>query len=241
MPDATPPFAWRIGEHVTIVGDTGTGKSFLLAKGLLPMREYVVVFLTKRDPRDTALWTRAGYHFIRHAREINDRRFNRFVLQPRYSQQAIEGFRLFERVYRQGRWTIVVDEFLLAERIGLREQIERVLTQGRSDEITVVVGQQRPVITSRFAISQSTHVISFRVEGRDAKTLADATTSRILPYVDEDKATPETPVLAEHDFIYYNRARRILVRGNARAFNGILVRPGEVAKSGPSAIDNARA
>lgn len=239
----SPPFSWKIGEHFTIIGDTGTGKSYLLANGLLPLREFVVVFLTKSDPRDTALWTKAGYHFIRRARDIDDGRYSRFVLQPKYSQQAVEGWRLFERVYRQGRWTIVVDEFLLAERIGLREQIERLHTQGRSDGITVVVGQQRPVITSRFAISQSTHVISFRVEGRDAKTLADATTSRILPYVDEDKATREIPALMGHDFVYYNRAKRFLARGNARNLSQLIVRAGTKSpeKLSPKSLDTAPA
>lgn len=240
MVDA-PPFPWKIGEHFTVIGDTGTGKSFLLANGLLPLREFVVVFLTKSDPRDTALWQRAGYHFIRRARDIDDGRYTRFVLQPKYSQQAVEGWRLFERVYRQGRWTIVVDEFLLAERIGLREQIERLHTQGRSDGITVVVGQQRPVQTSRFAISQSTHLISFRVEGRDAKTLADATTSRILPYVDEDKETREIKTLDGHDFVYYNRAKRYIARGNAKTIARLIVRSGSPRKSGQESLDIAAA
>jgi hypothetical protein len=233
----SPPFAWNVGEHVSIIGDTGTGKSYVLARGLLPLREYVVVFLTKRDERDTKLWKDAGYHFIREAKGIDDTRYSRFVLQPKYEKQAIEGYRLLERVYRQGRWTVVIDEFLLAERLGLREQIERLFTQGRSDKVSVVVGQQRPVVTSRFAISQSTHIISFRVDGRDAKTLSDATTTRILPYLDEKHSTREIPAVEGHDFAYMHRARRYVGRGNARAFGALLVRPGDLAKSRQKGLD----
>lgn len=236
-PDS-PPFAWNVGEHVSIIGDTGTGKSYVLANGLLPLREYVVVFLTKKDERDTKLWKDAGYHFIREAKGIDDTRYSRFVLQPAYAKQAIEGWRLFERVYRQGRWTVVVDEFLLAERLGLREQIERLHTQGRSDKVSVVVGQQRPVITSRFAISQSTHIISFRVDGRDAKTISDATTTRVLPFLDEKYQTKETPVLQGHDFVYIHRAKRFVGRGNAKSFGGLLVRPGDLAKSRQKPLDS---
>lgn len=241
MADETPPFPWKIGEHVAIIGDTGTGKSVLTARGLLPLREYVVVFLTKSDPRDTRLWKSAGYKFIREAKEIDNARYSRFVLQPAYSKQAIEGWRLFERVYRQGRWTVVIDEFLLAERLGLREQIERLHTQGRSDGITVVVGQQRPVVTSRFALSQSTHVISFRVDGRDAKTIADATTTRVLPFLDEKYSTPEIPALDGHDFVYIHRGKRYVGRGNAQSFGSILVRPGLLQKSRQVSLDKAPA
>jgi hypothetical protein len=242
-----PPFAWRVGDHATVIGDTGSGKTYLLAKALLPMREFSVVFVTKEDKRDTALWTSAGYHIIRKAKEIDDTRYSRFVLQPRYSQQAVEGWRLFERVYRQGRWTIVVDEFLLAERLGLREQIERLLTQGRSDGITVVVGQQRPVITSRFALSQSTHVISFRIDGDDAKTLGERTTSRILPFVNENynrsptRNPDKSALLGDHEFVYYHRAARFLGVGKAQTLGRLLARPGDIEKSRRSAIDSAPA
>lgn len=247
MNDA-PPFPWKIGDHVTVVGDTGSGKSVLLAKGLLPLREFVVVFLTKKDERDTALWKSSGYRFIRHAKDIDDPRYSKFVLQPRYHEQAIEGFRLAERVYRQGRWTIVFDEFLLAERLGLTSQIERLLTQGRSDGITVVVGQQRPVITSRFAISQSTHIFTFVVEGRDAFTLGEVS-PRLLPLISEKwreqsshrAEAAATPMLREHEFAYYHRKYRVVSRGTVRTMGGILVRPGNLAKSRQLSLDNARA
>jgi DNA helicase HerA-like ATPase len=242
--DAAPPFPWKIGEHVVVIGDTGTGKTYVLANGLLPLREYVVVFVTKSDPRDTSLWQRAGYHIIRRAKDIDDDRYSRFVLQPRYSQQAVEGWRLLERIYRQGRWTVCIDEFMLAERLGLKEQIERLHTQGRSDGISVVVGQQRPVVTSRFAISQSTHVITFRVEGRDAVTLSEATSPRLLPLISEkwraahpveSRAIPE---LREHEFAYYHRGRRFVGRGNARAISRLILRPGVITqKSDTESLD----
>lgn len=241
------PFPWKIGDHVTVIGDTGSGKSVLLARGLLPMREYVVVFLTKKDARDTDLWRNAGYRFIRRASDINDARYSKFVLQPKYSDQAREGWRLFELVYRQGRWTIVIDEFYLATKLGLGEQIDRLLTQGRSDAITVVVGQQRPVATSRFAISQSTHIFTFVVEGRDADTLIEASTPRLYPLISERwrerasnrKVAEATPILRTHEFAYYHRKERVVGRGYTQTIGGLLVRPGELAKSSQKSLDTA--
>src|SRR5207247_4147175 len=99
---SAPPFPWEIGDHCAVIGDTGSGKSYFLANGLLAMREYVVVFLTKTDPRDTALWKAAGYKFIRHAKDIDDARYSRYVLQPHKHEQAREGWRLIQKVQRQG-------------------------------------------------------------------------------------------------------------------------------------------
>lgn len=248
--NAAPPFPWKIGDHVTVIGDTGSGKSYLLANGLLPMREYVVVFLTKFDPRDSELWKRAGYRFVRKAADIDDQRYSRFVLQPRLHEQAREGWRLAKKVYRQGRWTVVFDEFWLAERLGLRDEIETLLTQGRSNQLTVVVGQQRPVVTSRFAISQSTHVFTFVVEGRDADTLGESATPRLLPLISErwrsqasHRAEAEsTPMLREHEFAYYHRKHRTVARGTVQTLPGILIPPGrDLAKSRRESLDTVGA
>lgn len=213
-----PPFAWVPGEHVSAIGDTGTGKTYLLSR-LLRMRRYVVVFKTKADKDDDDKWR--GFHRIREAKALGDERYDRFLLDPKYERQAIEGYRMLDRVWRQGGWTVCVDELWYAEKLGLTLDIERLLTQGRSQGISVVIGQQRPVGTSRFAISQTTHLFTFRVEGRDAKTVAEASTPRILPVIE---------TLTGHDFAYYNRAQRIVATGNARALGRVILSPGEIAE-----------
>lgn len=229
MTDPQPPFPWIPGEHVAAIGDTGTGKTYLLSK-LLRLRNYVVVFKTKPDPDDDSKWS--GFHRIRTARGIRNERHNWFVLEPEYSQQAIEGYRLFDAVWRMGSFTVCIDELWYTEKLGLAPYIDRLLTQGRSKGISVVIGQQRPVATSRFAISQTTHLFTFRVEGRDGKTIAEATTPRILPVLD---------TLTGHDFAYYNRAKRWVGTGNARALASLIRPPGAIAKSGDKAIDTGAA
>lgn len=225
----SPPFAWLPGEHVTAIGDTGTGKTYLLAE-LVRMRRYVIVFKTKADPDDDSKWR--GFHRAARAKSMDNVRHEHILLDPEYRYQTREGVEMLERVYVQGGWTVVIDELWIAERIGLKHQIERLLTQGRSKGISVVLGQQRPVTTSRFAISQTTHLFTFRTEGRDGKTVAEATTPRILPVIDS---------LTGHDFAYYNRAKRFVGTGNARALNRLIVPSGRLAKSGAKPVDNAPA
>lgn len=223
---ASAPFPWMPGEHMAVIGDTGTGKTYLLANAILPMRRYVVVFKTKADKDDDTKWK--GYHRIRRARGITDNRYDRFLLDPTYREQAREGYDLLERVWRQGSWTIVIDEGWYTEKLGLQPYIERLLTQGRSQDISVVFGQQRPVATSRFVISQCTHLFTFRVEGRDADTIAEATTPRLLPYISEryaERTHDTSRLLSGHDFAYYHRATRTVGVGNARTVGQLLRAP----------------
>lgn len=211
-PQAQPPFVWRPGEHACVVGDTGTGKSYLQSTALLRYREYVVVFKTKPDPDDDEKYR--GFYRARTHRALSDTRRSRILLEPRYREQAREGYDMLQAVYRMGGWTVCIDELWYAEKIGLAPTIEMLLTQGRSKGITVVIGQQRPVTTTRFAISQTTHFFSFRVEGRDSKTIAEATTPRILPVLDS---------LTGFNFAYYNRRARYVGVGNAKRLGALLI------------------
>lgn len=214
---ADAPFPWRPGEHVAVVGDTGTGKTFLLAKGLLRMRRYVVVFKTKPDKDDGEKWR--GFHRIKRARDMNDGRYERFLLEPKYERQAIEGYEMLNAVWRQGGWTCVIDEGWYAEQLGLRPFIDRLLTQGRSQDISVVYGQQRPVESSRFVISQCSHLFTFRVEGRDGKTIAEATSPRILPVIEN---------LTGYEFAYYHRPSRTVDTGTTARLGAIIRQPGKI-------------
>jgi hypothetical protein len=229
MPSSpTPPFPWRPGEHVAAIGDTGTGKTYLLARGLLNLRNYVVVLKTKPDKDDATKW--AGFLRIRKAKGMQNERYSRFLLEPEYREQAVEGWRMSEAVWRQGSWTVVYDEEWLAEKIGLTDQIERLLTQSRSKNVSVVSGMQRPVGNSRFVISQSTHVFCFRVEGRDAKTVAEATSPRILPVLES---------LHGHEFAYYNRATRYVGKATTATLGSLIVAPGNLSKRSEGSIDTA--
>jgi hypothetical protein len=219
MPEETDglPTTWKVGEHIAAVGDTGTGKTYLVSK-LVELRQYVVIFRTKPDDIKFP-----GFRKARTVAALDDLYETRILLQPVHSQQMRQGYELLTRVWDQGGWTLVIDEEWYCEaRLHLTEWIETLLTQGRSKKISVIVGMQRPARVSRFAISQCTHLFSFRVEGRDLQTIKEATTPRIVEPIQS---------LTGHDFTYYHRGKRIVTIGNARALGRVM--RGSARDSGP--------
>lgn len=202
------PSIWKVGQHIAAVGDTGTGKTYLVSK-LVELRNYVVILRTKPDDIKFD-----GFRKVRTAKALHDQTHSRLLLQPEYSRQGREAFDMLETVWQQGGWTIVIDElWYLTKILGLGFMADKLLTQGRSKDISVIVGMQRPAQISRFAISQCTHLFTFRVEGRDLQIIKESTTPRIVSAVSS---------LTGHKFAYYNRASRDIALGDAKYLERIL-------------------
>jgi DNA helicase HerA-like ATPase len=202
------PTTWQVGQHIAAVGDTGTGKTYLVSK-LVELRQYVIIFRTKPDDIKFE-----GFRKATTVDAMDNLYETRILLQPKHGQQMRQGYELLTRVWRQGGWTVVIDEEWYVEaRLHLTEYVETLLTQGRSKKISVIVGMQRPSRISRFAISQCTHLFTFRVEGRDLQTIKEATTPRIVEPI---------AALTGHDFVYYHRGKRIVATGNARRLDAII-------------------
>lgn len=149
---------WRQGEHVTLIGPTGAGKT-TLARSILPSRTYTLVLATKpKDPllrsfhdhRLTRTWPAAG---------------PRIILWPRIERtEDIDGQRAIIRqvlrdVYRAGGWTLYLDECrYITEYLGLGRTVELLWIQGRSMGVTVVASAQRPRHLPLAAYSQASHL-----------------------------------------------------------------------------------
>lgn len=205
---------WAQGEHVCIVGTTGSGKTYLENR-LLKLRKWVIFFRTKAEGRDDPLdgdWRRA-----RSTTEISTLH-NYWLLEPAYERQHAEGVLLLRKARQEGSWTIAIDELYGATlpHVNLEQQINWGLTQGRSAGITMVCGMQRPSRVTRFALSEATHSFIFSTDGRDAtEILAQSITPRLktcLPRLDWNK----------HQFAYYNRKTRKLLISDASQLERFL-------------------
>lgn len=204
------PVAWQQGEHVGIVGRTGQGKTYLMRE-LLAYRGHAVFLRTKDDTIDLP-----GFVRRRHAEAMDGMYAERILLDPEYHRQTFESYHMLERAFRQGGWTVAIDELWYVEGLGLKRSIDKLWTQGRSLGVTVLAGMQRPSQISRFALSQCRHFFIFACEGRDAAVITDATSPRMKFAI---------PQIEGHDFVYYNAATGDLKFGNANKLSAIFGQP----------------
>lgn len=196
---------WRPGEHLALVGKTGSGKT-VLTRSLLSIRDYVVVFGTK--PRDASLYEpleRQGF-------EITDR-FNpeetdrpKLIFRPPLGDLSREGraaqreaFRAaLDGIYRVGSWCVVLDEVrYLSEQLRLVEELNLLWLQGRSLGISIVAGTQRPVSVPLNMFEMATHHFAFRMPGRDDR-------ARASDYLGDlrEVAFQTMAELPRHEFLY---------------------------------------
>ena len=208
LPVSPGPIPWKQGEHMAIIGDTGSGKTFLEAR-LMELRDNVVVCRTKPDDIKFP-----GFKVVRTATAMDVT--GRYLLTPKYERQAIEIADALTKAWEQGHWTIAIDELYYATNmLKLDAYVNRLLTQGRSKRITVITGMQRPAWISRFALSQSTHTFLFVTEGRDTTTISQALSPRLAAVVGE---------LRKHEFVYFHRPSRTIRRGYAQNLEGLIVK-----------------
>lgn len=165
---------WRQGEHVTLIGPTGQGKTFL-CREILNQRDFVVFVATK--PKDTIVEELEGdgYHVSRKWTP----QYDRLVLHPVRRRSAEEDQqdsrneigRMLDSVYVQGGWTVALDELrYVTGTLNLQKRVETLWLQGRSLGVTVVAGVQRPRHVPLEAYSQAQHLYLWRT--RDRKDLA---------------------------------------------------------------------
>ena len=158
---------WRQGEHVSYIGPTGSGKT-TLAVELLGVRRHVVALATK--PRDSTMdrLIRDGYRKIKTwpPPRVGG---SRVVLWPPFrddsdlpNQQAVMASAL-RGAFTEQSWTIFADElWYLGTELRLDHLLRIIWTQGRSLDVTLVGGTQRPAHVPLLAYDQATHLFFFR-------------------------------------------------------------------------------
>lgn len=211
---------WRQGEHITLVGPTGRGKTELEIS-LLASHPWVVFLGTKRiDPTQDKLRA-AGYRIISDPAELNPELATRFVFRPRFPKTTASELKrahtlvfreLLMRAYRQTGWTIAADELrYIAHFLGLTDELMLLWLQGRSQGSTVIGGTQRPRFIPLEAYDQATHLFFWRDKDR-------ANVDRVaeIAGIDRRTATAIVPNLPLHNVLYVNTATDDMFVTNTR-------------------------
>jgi hypothetical protein len=145
---------WEQGQHVTLIGPTGRGKTEALVR-LLERRRYVIFLGTKKRDDTQRRLTGMGYVTVTDARQIEPDIHRRIILRPKFPADASAAdlrahhHRVFReglmRAFRQENWTVAIDEArYITDFLGLTAEVNLLLLQGRSQGNSVVAGTQRP-------------------------------------------------------------------------------------------------
>lgn len=204
---------WKHGEHMTLIGKTGSGKTHL-ALALLDLRTYSLIMATKR--RDPLLTEASrGYTVVESMREIPRTAdgvpvHRRVIVWParaiedqesRLKAQQAALKETLAVAERQGYWTVLSDETMwLYDRLRLQRELDSVWYQGRSSGLSFVACAQRPTRVPRLMISQASHLfLSYVSDKRDLEPLRDIAgvvppeiLEAVLPTLDWER----------HEFLY---------------------------------------
>lgn len=169
---------WKADQHLSLIGPVGRGKTFT-ARQLLTRRPGRTLILAPKGPDPTLDgW---GHKINRwppgpFVPRPKDGAW-RLLLQPPVKRTKDlpamkESFgKALEQVFRQGDWTIYVDELqVLADprMMGLGKLVEQLLVMGRSRKISVVSSIQVPRWAPKAAFDQASHVLMWRQRDKPA-------------------------------------------------------------------------
>jgi ABC transporter len=188
---------WRPGQHLTILGPTGTGKTTLMM-ALVERRDPVVVIATKRRDSLIRRLERSGWQIVGTVEELRkaarstvlERYFGdgqtrprRLVLwasppgsiRARRKAQAEEIRRALDYAYSAGGWTVAVDESLyLAQDLRLEPELRALWHEGRSSGVSLVCASQRPSWLPRSGYSAASFLLMFSTnDANDVVRLRD--------------------------------------------------------------------
>jgi ATP:corrinoid adenosyltransferase len=180
---------WKQDQHVGMIGPTDSGKS-TLTYAILPRRKYTTFFGTKIHDKTLDQFAKSGeYERLTDwpprvgmhpwKRDATADEMPRRLLWPK--AQSLDDVKkmtpVFRRavndIYAQGGWCVVWDEFWMQTKIlDMDEESRILLQQARSNNISFVMGAQRPSRIPLEMFDQTTHLFFWRDnDERNLKTM----------------------------------------------------------------------
>jgi len=170
-PDASITIPQR-GERLLLIGQTGSGKSVLASQLIERAPAPVFVLDSKGEPAVQSIEERV--HSMGQLRGMRREEAPDYVLIQPSVEEVADPASLDEYVRIIHEWhtpaTLYIDELYMMHNGGRAYPgLIGAYTRGRSAGLTLIGGTQRPAWVSRFALSESSAYIVFRIVDRTDK------------------------------------------------------------------------
>ena len=156
----------NLGEHMTVVGITGSGKTYFVRNAILPSFQRILVI----DTEDYDFDDFPNVKILRHVVSGNYRFAARMLIEP--DADALEP--ICNTLLKYGHDICVyVDEitdFSDSHRIPVA--LKALIRKARKRRISVIVGTQRPQMLNLDFLANSMHNIYFFMSARDAEYIS---------------------------------------------------------------------
>lgn len=168
------------GEHALIVGQNGSGKTAFACWLLMRIPEApIVIYDTKIEPKFTKLPNSKVITTMDEALKLKDDvTVDYIIVQPPVEfmrePKLLDDMLWYHFIHFQNCPAYVDEAYTFHVNGRAGQGLTALLTRGRSKGISTIISTQRPVLLSRFCITESKKVYIFRLSDRsDRKRLND--------------------------------------------------------------------
>lgn len=214
-------WTYQSGEHVTILGYTGNGKTYtaqqLLERSATPEIPALCV-IAKREDATVKAWAKgAGYRTVtsypRAATIWRPTKPPGYVLWPTWAKNPAIDKPAHERIFRtallhayaKGKHIVFADETVGLQRLHLKDEIEELLMQGRSLKAGMWCASQAPINITTYAYSQAHHLfLGFANDKRHVDRF------REIGGVDTDLVEHVVRNLKKREWLYIRKEDRVM-------------------------------